>query len=181
MKSHYLVPNINVIYEGSRFKLELEFSSEKFRSVKYVFEKRLTDSPGHLLKSHYQKLLNTQLLKDPETVYRDLKFVGEEFMFFEEDFFMRKKSKMECYLADLLERETKLKNRPLELMTEKLSVEAINSTMRESVSPSILEKCVLQSLVDKYDIFYWRKAFGQSLALNAVSDLLFANQSDFSS
>ena len=130
--------------------------------MKYLFEKRLTDSSGHFLKGHYQRLLNTQLLKDPETVYRDLKFSGEDFMFFEEDFVMRKRSKMECYLVDLLEQKTqaKNKNRPLELMTEKMSVETINSVMRESVSPRILEKSVLEFLVDKYDLFYWRKAFG---------------------
>ena len=80
-------------------------------------------------------------------------------MFFEDDFFMRMKSQKETYLIDLLEQERKVKNRPLELMIEKITVEGINSAMRESVSPKVLEKAVLKSLLDKYELFYWRKAF----------------------
>ena len=43
----------------------------------------------------------------------------------------------------------------------------------------MLEKYVVSRLSNKYDLFYWRKRYGQNLAIHASSDLILGNTLDF--
>lgn len=185
MESYYLVPDINVIYEGRRFKIQLEFASASFKNIKYTFEKRVTDDLGHFLRGHYEKFLNLQMLKDPETVYRDIKFLPEEVVYFDDEFLMRKQLKSEAYMTDILDDKlTELglsKNYPLELLSEKKSNEEINQILREKIPNDMLKTYILNRLDNQYDLFYWRKRYAQNIAIHGCRDLIFGNHTDFSS
>ena len=183
MRSHYLVPELDIVYEGRKFKLELSFSSNDHKKSVYTFEKRAADKFTQYLVNHYTKLLNVQLLKHPETVYRDIKFKINEILFLEDDFCLKKKFKSEQYIIDLLDKELNrnglIGNHPIQLLAEKKDLMAVNDTMKELIDQNFLKRCVVKKLNSPFDMFYWRKRYSQYLAMNCMKSLIFVNDTDF--
>ena len=185
MKTYYMVPDINIVYTGRRFKLELQFSSLYHKTVKFTFERRPVDSLGQYIYSHYSKLINVQLVRFPETLYRDIKFLKSDRIFFDDDYFMTKKHDCDEYLIDMLDKKLTQKNlnpdHPIKILAETKSVPETNQTMKQIIKPNFLKNEILKRLNAPFDLFYWRKRYAQNLAINAMNSLIFGIEEDFES
>lgn len=183
VRNYNLGPDIYVVYSGRKLKLELEFTTISTKTCKFTIEKSSQSSYEHFLLNHYSKLLNSKLLRDPETVYRDVKFLVDDIIFLDEDFCFKKKFISEEYLVDALDSEMKRKgysmDHPIKLLAEKKNLSEINEEIGEIIDRKFLKNTILRNLNSEFDLFYWRKRYGHFLATNSFKSMIFANDTEF--
>ena len=149
----------------------------KFKKLTYILKKPAIQSTMLYQHNHYLRLINFEMLKKNETVYRSVKFEPLDCIYLEEDFFMRAKRNNEASLIDILDSEMRDQGSSpdlaLELLASKKLTSEVNKLMMDQVSGNILTREISQHLKSEYDIFYWKKKYAQSLAVNLVNSLFF--------
>lgn len=180
----YLLPDIKVIYEARRFGLQVEFLTTKHKKLVYTVKNSSNVNAAHLMcYNHYLKLMNIEMTRGNETVYRALRFEPLDIMYLEDDYCLKRKAPSEFQLVELLDEEmARLDLKPdhaLELFASKKSVSEVNKTMMEIVSPDVLKKEVLKRLRSEFDLFLWKKRYAQSLAVNMINSLIFVKDHSF--
>jgi hypothetical protein len=173
----YLLPKVKVIYEARQFGLQIEFMTKKHKKLTYILTKTTINSVHLHMYNHYLKLMNMQLKKNNETVYRGLRFELLNMMFLEDKYCLRAKPNSEISLIDVLDRDMEAKglklDYPLELFATKKAVSDVNRFMMGNTSGNLLKKEILARLRTEYDLFLWKKRYAQSLGVNMINSLLF--------
>jgi hypothetical protein len=175
----YLLPDIKVVYEARRFSLQVEFSTLGQKKMIYTLRKDITINSSHLMSyNHYLKLMNVEMLRNNETVFRNLRFTPLETQYLEEDYFLKAKTPSEINLIDVLDSEIERLGLKVDHVLENFVVKKqpweINKPMTEMVSKKIFKQEILKKLKSEYELFLWKKRFAQSLGVNAVNTILFA-------
>jgi hypothetical protein len=177
----YLLPDIKVVYEARRFGLQLEFLT--FKSKKYVYTlKKSSISNSQLMSyNHYIKLMNIEMYKNNETVYRSLRFEPIELMYLEEEYCLKAKPHSEVQLIDILDEEMEalgeIPDHSLELFALKKNVSEVNKAMVDLMPNNILKREIIKRLKNEFDFFLWKKRYAQSLGVNMINSLLFVKGS----
>ena len=173
----YLLPKIKVVYEARQFGLQIEFMTKKHKRLTYILTKTAVNSVHLHMYNHYLKLMNMQLKKNNETVYRGLRFELLNMMYLEDKYCLRAKAISEINLIDVLDREMEAQgfkpDYPLELFATKKVVSDVNRHMMSNTSGTLLKKEILTRLRTEYDLFLWKKRYAQSLGVNMINSLLF--------
>ena len=173
----YLLPKIKVVYEARQFGLQIEFMTKKQKRLTYILTKTSVNSVHLHMYNHYLKLMNMQLKKHNETVYRGLRFELLNMMYLEDKYCLRAKAASEINLIDVLDREMEEQgfkpDYPLELFATKKVVGEVNKDMNSITSGTLLKKEILTKLRTEYDLFLWKKRYAQSLGVNMINSLLF--------
>jgi len=183
VKSMYMSPEVKVVYEGKKFKLEVIFVSKQYKFHKYTFEKSHINQMNCYIANHYTRLLNTRMTKHHETIFRDLKLPLYNFAFLEDDYILREKNIHEDHLIDLVDKEINNQDcsseYPLELLSQKKNLSEVFKCMKEMLPSNFLKREVLKRLDDPMELFYWRKRYGHSIGINAIKSLIFCSHTRF--
>jgi hypothetical protein len=179
----YLLPDIKVVYEGRRFGLQVEFVTPAQKKLVYTLKKHSINSAHLMCYNHYLKLMNIEMHRNNETVFRSLRFTPLDMLYLEDDFCLKAKPPSEVNLIDILDNhmveQGKKVDHALDYFANKKSVSDINKTMTEQVSDDILRKEILKKLKSEYDLFLWKKRYAQSLGVNMINTLLFVKGNHF--
>lgn len=177
----YLLPDIKVVYEGRRFGLQVEFVTPNQKKLVYTLKKHSINSAHLMCYNHYLKLMNIEMHRNNETVFRSLRFSPLDMLYLEDDFCLKAKPPSEVNLIDILDNymveQGKKVDHVLDYFANKKSVSDINKTMTEQVEDDILRKEILKKLKSEYDLFLWKKRYAQSLGVNMINTLLFVKGS----
>lgn len=173
----YLLPDIKVVYEGRRFGLQVEFVCPNQKKLVYTLKKHSVNSAHLMCYNHYLKLMNIEMHRNNETVFRSLRFTPLDMLYLEDDFCLKAKPPSEVNLIDLLDEymieQGRKVDHALDYFANKKSVMDINKTMTEQVADDILKKEIVKKLKSEYDMFLWKKRYAQSLGVNMINTLLF--------
>ena len=177
----YLMPDIKVVYEGRRFGLQVEFVCPNQKKLVYTLKKHTINSAHLMCYNHYLRLMNIEMHRNNETVFRSLRFNPMDMLYLVDDFCFKAKPQSEVNLIDILDNymveQGKKVDHALDYFANKKSVSDINKTMTEQVADDILKKEIVKKLKSEYDMFLWKKRYAQSLGVNMINTLLFVKGS----
>lgn len=182
----YLLPDMKIVYQSRRFNLQVEFICHNQKKLVYTLTKLAhiedtdtvtVNSADLMCYNHYLKLMNIEMCRNNETVFRSLKFTPLNMQYLEEDYCLKAKPESEVNLIDVLDEymaNQGLKaDHCLEMFANKRSFTDINKTMVDLVPNTLLKEIVLKKLRSEYDLFLWKKRYAQSLGVNMINTLLF--------
>jgi hypothetical protein len=181
----FLLPDIKIVCEGRRFKLYVEFFTSKYKKMSFTVEKNNVDPINLMSYNHYLKLLNVEMMKNNETIYRGIKFEMMDMIYLdlEDDFCLKAKPITELYLIDMLDAEMEALGEKtdcaLEMFALKKNTVEVNKSMMEGVSGKILKKEITRRLNNEFDMFLWKKKYAYSLGVNMINSMIFFKEHNF--
>jgi len=137
----------------------------------------------YLLFSNSKKIMNSILLKNNETLFREILLNDYEIFFVDNDHILRPSYRNSEYLIDIADAKmTQLGekvDKPLEHHILKKNLVDSNRAMRETFPVNVLKEYVLNKLKKSYELLIWKKNFCKYLTINCFTSKCFFNDSQF--
>lgn len=180
-----LLPDVRVVRSARKFALEISFISSGMKVHKYTLEKNhgACDPIQYILFANSKRITNSILLKNNETVHRDILLHDFENFFLDAEHMIRPSYEACENLVDLTDDYMKFMgqnvDKPIEFLMNKKTVQEVNTTMREVFPKDVLKNYVLQKLSKPYEYVIWKKNICKSLAINCFTSKCFYNDTSF--
>ena len=180
-----LLPDVKVLRSARKFALQISFISSSMKIHKYTLEKNYgaCDPIQYILFANSKRITNSILLKNNETVHRDILLHDFEIFFLDAEHMIRPSYDSCENLVDIADDYMAFTgeniDKPIDLLINKKSIQEVNTIMKDVFPSNVLKNYAIQKLVKPYEYVIWKKSICKSLAINCFVSKCFFNDTVF--